>query len=198
MTPWDRATLALTLLAIDPKGFSGLIVRARVSPVRDAFMQIAKQLLMPQVKLHPSMAAQVLDGEIDLSSTLKSNALVMQKGLLDRPPSLFTLPMAERADPYLTARLSQTLDTGDGHCFLALDEGVDEDESIPTSLSDRAAFWVSLDGLALADFDAFQLPENLEIIAKAVRKVDIPDDIPEQLVTLAVSHGPSSCSTSQS
>ena len=189
MTPWDRATLALTLLAIDPKGFSGLIVRARVSPVRDAFMQIAKQLPMPQVKLHPSMTAQVLDGEIDLSSTLKSNALVMQKGLLDRPPSLFTLPMAERADPYLTARLSQTLDTGDGHCFLALDEGVDEDESIPTSLSDRAAFWISLDGLALADFDAFQLPENLEIIAKAVRKVDIPDDIPEQLVTLAVSLG---------
>lgn len=192
MTPWDRATLALTLLAIDPKGFAGLIVRARVSPVRDAFMQIAKQVPMPHVKLHPSMTAQILDGEIDLSSTLENNTLVMQKGLLDRTPSLFTLPMAERVDPYLSARLSQTLDAGEGHAFLALDEGVDEDEAIPASLADRAAFWISLDGLALADFSAFELPQNLDALAKDARKVDIPDDIPEQLVALAVSLGISS------
>ena len=188
MTPWHRATLALTLLAIDPDSFAGLIVRARVSPVRDAFLRTSQKIPMPLVKLHPSMTAQVLDGEIDLSSTLKASTLIMQKGLLNRDPSLFILPMAERTDPYLTARLSQTLDAGNGHAFLALDEGV-EDETLPNSLSDRAAFWISLDGLALADFEPVPLPDNLVQLTKDARHVDIPDEVPEQLVTLAVNLG---------
>jgi len=188
MTPWHRATLALTLLAIDPDSFAGLIVRARVSPVRDAFLRTSQKIPMPHVKLHPSMTAQVLDGEIDLSSTLKASTLIMQKGLLNRDPSFFILPMAERADPYLTARLSQTLDAGNGHAFLALDEGV-EDETLPNSLSDRAAFWISLDGLALADFEPVTLPDNLVQLTKDARHVDIPDEVPEQLVTLAVNLG---------
>ena len=177
MTPWHRATLALTLLAIDPDSFAGLIVRARVSPVRDAFLRTSQKIPMPHVKFHPSMTAQVLDGEIDLSSTLKASTLIMQKGLLNRDPSFFILPIAERADPYLTARLSQTLDAGNGHAFLALDEGV-EDEKLPNSLSDRAAFCISLDGLALADFEPVTLPDNLVQLTKDARHVDIPDEVP--------------------
>lgn len=189
MTPWDRATLALTLLTIDPKSFGGLIVRARVSPVRDALMVAVNALQILSVRLHPQMSAQVLEGDIDLSATLKSSELIIQKGLLDREPSLFILPMAERADPYLSARLSQTLDSDEGHAFLALDEGADEEEALPVSLSDRAAFWISLDGLALADFAPMILPDDLAQLAKAMRRVVVPDDIAEQLVTIAVTLG---------
>lgn len=189
MTPWERATLALKLLTIDPKGFGGLVVRARVSPVRDALMAAVSGLPMPSVRLHPKMTAQVLDSDIDLSATLKGSALVIQRGLLDRDPSLFVLPMAERADPYLAARLSQTLDSDQGHAFLALDEGADEDEVLPVSLSDRAAFWISLDGLALADFAPMELPVTLGALNKAARNVTVPSDTQEQLVTLAVSLG---------
>ena len=189
MTPWERATLALTLLAIDPQGFGGLVVRARVSPVRAAFMDAVHSLPMPAVKLSAQMSPQTLDGDIDLSATLSRNTLVMQRGVLDRGPSVFLLPMAERADPYLTARLSQKLDAEQGHAFVAVDEGADADEALPLALKDRAAFWISLDGLALADFSAITLPQDLAALGKAARKVAIPDDTPEQLVTIAVALG---------
>ena len=189
MTPWERATLALTLLAMDPGGFGGLVVRARVSPVRDALMAAIKLMPLPIVKLSAQMTPQTLDGDIDLSATLSRNTLVRQRGMLDRGPSLFVLPMAERADPYLTARLSQTIDAIDAHAFVALDDGADEDEAVPNALKDRAAFWVSLDGLALADFDAITLPDDLKALGKAARKVTVPADIPDQLVTLAVGLG---------
>ncbi len=189
MTPWDRATLALSLLAIDRQRLGGMVVRARVSPVRNAFMAAVSSLPIPCVRLHPHMNAQVLDGDIDLSATLKGNALVLQRGLLDRDPSLFILPMAERADQYLSARLSQSLDGGIGHTFIALDEGADDDEKLPANLSDRAAFWISLDGLALSDFGSVELPADMETLSKAARRITIPKGIPEQLVLLAVSLG---------
>ena len=189
MTPWERATLALTLLAMDPQGFGGLVARARVSPVRDAFMAAVAALPMPSVRLSAQMTPQTLDGDIDLSATLSRNTLVRQRGVLDRDPSLFILPMAERADPYLTARLSQTIDAQNAHAFVALDEGADEDEAVPNALKDRAAFWVSLDGLALSDFAPMDLPTDLPALGKAARKVGVAIDVPEQLVTLAVGLG---------
>lgn len=189
MTPWDRATLALHLLAIDPMGLGGLVARARVSPARGALMDIAAQMPMPTVRLNAQATAQTLDGEIDLTATLKGNVLVMQKGLLDRDPTLFVLPMAERVSPYLAARLGQSLDARQGHAFIALDEGADDDEILPAALSDRAAFHIALDGIALGDLGAAQLPDDLATIRKNARRVAIPTEIPEQLVVLAVSLG---------
>ncbi|WP_293447452.1 magnesium chelatase subunit D [Planktotalea sp.] len=189
MLAWDRATLALSLLAIDPRNLGGLVVRARVGPARDALMATVQSLPIPSVRLHPHMTAQVLDGDIDLSATLSGGTLVYQKGILDRPPSLFILPMAERVDPYMSARLSQALDGGHSHAILALDEGADEGEAIPPSLADRAAFHVSLDMLALANIQTVTLPDNLAEIRRAARKVTVPLDTPEDLVQLAVSLG---------
>ena len=192
MNAWDRATLALSLLAIDPQSLGGLVVRARVSPARDALMAAVDRLPIPSVKLHPHMTAQALDGEIDLSATLSGGTLVIQKGLLDRPPSLFVLPMAERVDPYMSARLSQALDAGHSHAILALDEGAENNEAVPVGLADRAAFHVTLDTLAMADIQPVALPEDLRTLRRAARKVAVPSDVLEELVTLAVSLGISS------
>lgn len=186
---WDRATLALTLLAIDPHRLGGLVVRARIGPAHDALLGAAALLPIPSVKLHPHMTAQVLDGEIDLSATLNGGSLVIQKGLLDRPASLFILPMAERVDPAMSARLAQALDTGRSHAILALDEGVDDREAVPIALSDRAAFHVTLDDVTLGDITPVTMPDGLTNLRRAARKVSIPNDIPEQLVTLAISLG---------
>lgn len=189
MTPWDRATLALCLLAIDPKGLGGLVARARVSPVRAALMDLAGTMPMPNVRLNAQVSPQSLDGDIDLTATLHGNTLVMQTGLLDRPSTLFVLPMAERVSPYLAARLSQSLDANKGHAFLALDEGAEDDEMLPASLADRAAFHIALDGIALGDIKQATLPDTLTDLQKKTRRVAIPTDIPEQLVVLAVSLG---------
>lgn len=189
MTPWERALLALSLAAIDPQGLHGLIIRARTSPARDALMQAASALSLPRIRLHPAMTAQLLDGDVDVSATLGSGTVVMQCGLLTRGPSLLVLPMAERASPYLSARLGQALDTGEGHLLLALDESAEEDEALPAGLADRCAFRISLDDLALGDIGAPDLPDGTARLQKAARRVIIPLDIPEQLVSLAVSLG---------
>ncbi len=186
---WDRAVLALKLLAIDPHGLKGLVPRARVSPARDALMAAAAFLPYPAVRLHPQMTSQMLDGDLDVSATLRGSTIVMQKGLLDRGPAVLVLAMAERAEPYVAARLAQTLDGNTDHILIALDEGADDDENLPLTLADRTAFQVTLDGIALADIDTPEMPPDLDALHKSARKVTIPDDIPEQLVVLAVSLG---------
>ena len=189
MTPWHRATLALTLLAVDPQSLGGLVVRARSGPARDALLKAATALPVPSVRLHPHMTAQVLDGDIDLSATLSGGSLVMQRGLLDRPPSLFILPMAERVDPYMSARLGQALDAGHSHALLALDEGAEDGEAVPLALSDRTAFHVTLDDVALADISPITMPYDCEALRRAARKVTVDDTVLSDLVTLAVSLG---------
>lgn len=192
MILWERATLAIKLLAIDPQNLGGLVVRARVGPARDVLVTAANGLPMPSVRLHPHMTAQVLDGEIDLSATLSGGTLVVQRGFLDRPPSLFILPMAERVDPYMSARLGQAMDAGRSHALLALDEGAEESEALPMSLLDRTAFHVDLDSVTFSDLAPITLPEDLPKLRRAAREVSVSADILEDLVVLAVSLGISS------
>lgn len=186
---WDRAILALRLLAIDPNGLKGLAIRARVSPARNALMDAAKSLPFPAVRLHPQMTAQALDGDLDVSATLNGGTLIIQKGLLHRGPATLILPMAERSDRYLSARLGQTLDRDQNHVLLALDEGAEDDEKLPATLADRLAFQITLDDLGLADIHTPDMPRDLARLQKTARQVTIPKDIPEQLVVLAVSLG---------
>ncbi|MEP3843746.1 MAG: magnesium chelatase subunit D [Paracoccaceae bacterium] len=192
MTPWERATLALTLLAIDPQNLGGMIVHARVGPARRAFEAAASALPIPSVRLHPHMTAQVLDGEIDLSATLSGGTLVQQRGLLDRPPSLIVLPMAERVDPYMSARLGQALDSGRSHALLAFDETAENGEALPEALTDRTAFRVALDTIALGDLAPITIPDGLAMLRRRARKVSVSKQMLEDLVILAVSLGISS------
>ncbi len=185
MTPWERATLALKLLSIDPQRLGGMVVRARVGPARDALLGTMDAIEMPCVRLHPHMGTQVLDGEVDLSATLSGGTLVRQRGLLDRPPSLFILPMAERAEPALSARLGQALDAGHSHALLALDEGSEEGETVPLALQDRTAFHVALDGIAMSDLAPIDLPQDTVALRRLARAVHVPDDILEDMVMLA-------------
>lgn len=189
MTPWNRAVLALSLAAIDPRGLNGVIIRARPSPARDALMQAARSLRLPHVRLHPVMTKQVLDGDVDVSATLGSGTVLMQRGLLARGPSMLVLPMAERASVYLSARLGQALDASEGHLLLALDESAENDEALPARLADRCAFEVILDDIALGDIRPPNLPDDIASLQKAARNLVIPADIIEQLVMLAVSFG---------
>ena len=91
---------------------------------------------------------------------------VAERGLLaEADGGLLVIPSAERLDGGRTARIVRTLDYGrvemerDGLSaklparfgIIALDEGVEPDETVPTALRDRLAIWLSLDGLSLRD-----------------------------------------------
>ena len=179
MTPWLRAQTALALLAIDPTGLGGIVCRGRVGPARDAFMALCAKLDPELAKLHPAMTSEALDGSLDLTATLDSGRLIHHDGLLARTERLFALAMAERTAPYLAARLAKALDTGDMRGLIALDEGAGDDEHLPHALADRLAFQVRLDEIALADLSTQKFTQ------RPLGTVDIPTDLPEQLVILA-------------
>ena len=67
LSPWDRVTLALTVLAIDPTGIKGLWLRARAGAVRD---HVTAALPTPARRLHPNIDDNALFGGIDLTATL--------------------------------------------------------------------------------------------------------------------------------
>lgn len=187
---WDRATLALTLLAIDPAGLGGIVIRARSGPVRTAFTECFNALPQPLLKLHPAMDDDALFGGIDLTETLTRGTMVLRKGLIGRDGTPI-LTMAERCDASLAARLSMALDDGTLTGLIAMDEGADDDEALPASLRERLAFHVTLD---IASRDIGLLPDDEDITDARARLSDVqlPDDIAETLITLAAQLGISS------
>jgi magnesium chelatase subunit D len=145
---WGRATLALSLLAVDPEGLRGLWLRARSGPVRDCFVGLLDALPLPRRKIHPGITDDQLFGGVDLSATLTAGHLVRSRGLLAEPAAL-VLAMAERCPPGLAVRLGQTLDART-HCVVALDEGAEADETLPAALAERLAFFVALDDVPIS------------------------------------------------
>lgn len=183
MTPWERAQTALAVMAMDPTGLGGITVRGRVGPARDAFVHLTTQLDSKRIKLHPTMTNEALDGSIDLTATLDAGQIIRHAGLLSHQKSLFTLAMAERTSPYLAARLAIALDANQMHGLIALDEGT-ADENIPHTLSDRLAFCVTLDDIALADLTPWDKDP-----APPHRTIQTDPDLYAQLVGLAINLG---------
>ena len=178
MEPLIRAHTALALLAIDP-GLGGLVVRARAGAVRDAVIAAVP----PHTRLHPAMTAEALDGGIDVASTLSSGTLTQTRGLLSHTGTL-VLAMAERAEPYIAARLASTLDLGGDRVLIALDEGIDG-EALSPALADRLAFRVDLEHCALSDI----APAPKWPAPAALDRVTAPEDTANALVFLAVRLG---------
>ena len=192
MTLWERAQLAITLLAIDPHRLGGLVIRARAGPAQAAMLAAVQSLDLAKVKLQHHMTVEVLNGDIDLTASLAGRQLVTRKSIFDCAPSLFILPMAERSAPQFSARICQALEEGRGHALIALDEGAEVVDGLPDALTDRLAFHVTLDDLALQDLSPMTLPRSLEDIRAAVRGVTLPADVMEEAVILAASLGISS------
>lgn len=158
--PWSRAVRALTALAIDPVGLKGLCLRARVSPVRQTFENALHILPAPRHRIHPDLSDTQLYGGLDVSASLAEQKLIRQAGLADHPCTLI-LPMAERTQAALAARLGQMLDAGKGHCLVLLDEGADAEEVAPAKLRERLAFEINLDGLHHSMTPGLPTEENL-------------------------------------
>lgn len=144
---WARACRAIDLLACNPEGLRGTVVRARCGPVRDTYLEtLTARLPKPVRRIHPAMPRDALLGGLDLSRTLADGHLVRTKGLLDEPGTLI-LAMAERCPPDIAAILAAALDSNPGLTLVVLDEGAEPDETAPKALSERLAFHVYLEGI---------------------------------------------------
>ncbi len=182
VTPWDLALRALTAVAIDPGGLKGMILRARAGPVRQAFEAELSSLPKPRHRIHPGLSDMQLYGGLDISASLAAQKLVREAGLADAPASLI-MPMAERTQPGLAAKLAQMLDADRGHALILLDEGADPDETVPASLRERLAFGIELEGLSHKDC-ANRLPDAAVLDAARAR-LALVRPAPEQAAQLA-------------
>ena len=165
--PPDPRALALqaaALLAVDPIGLGGIVLRGAASPARDAWLAAFRAQLSPGTpwrKMPPQIAEGRLVGGLDLAATLSAGRPIAERGLLaEASGGVIVVPMAERLAGPAVGHLGAALDFGeivverDGIAarmmsrvaVILLDEGI-EDERAPGALSERLAFLVSLDGL---------------------------------------------------
>ncbi len=188
---WSQTKLALTLLAIDPKGLGGIWLRARVGPPRERFVAALGPSLagLSLRRLHPGMSDDQLYGGLDLTATLEQGHSVMTTGLLSAGANCLLLSMAERCEAGLAARVSQLLDEARGHCLIALDEGI-EDEALAGGLQDRLAFHLDFEGLTHANCPEIQLDsDRIEIAQRALPKVGFDLDHVADINAVALSYG---------
>jgi magnesium chelatase subunit D len=107
-------------------------------------------------------------GGLDLAATLRAGRPVAERGILaEADGGVVVLPMAERLEPGIVARLGASLDSGeilverDGMGLraqsrfgvVAFDESIGEDERPHPALLDRLAFLVDLDPIDRRDME---------------------------------------------
>ncbi len=114
---WADAVVAAALLAIDPAGLGGAVIRARPGPVRDEWLELLLDMMPPEkpvrrVPLHAPDGR--LLGGLDLASTLAAGRPIAERGLLvEAHEGLLVLPMAERLSASAAARVTAALDAGE-------------------------------------------------------------------------------------
>lgn len=205
---WGDALLSACLVALDPKGFGGLVVRAHAGPVRDRLLDHISDLIgdsVPIRKMPSHIADERLLGGLDMAATLKSGRPVIQRGLLSEADGgLVIVPMAERLEPFTVSRLCQVLDQGevalerDGITarlpaklsFVLLDEGIGDEEHVAAGLTDRAAFVCDLSSLSIRDLGAPALTvRDLEAARSLLVDFLSENKVSEALSALAAAFG---------
>jgi magnesium chelatase subunit D len=206
--PWTDAALVAALIAVDPAGLGGAMLKALPGPARDAWLAMLRILLpdgapLRRVPLH--VTDERLLGGLDLAATLHAGRPVAEKGLLvEADGGVVVLAMAERLTQAFAAKLGMAVDHGavrverDGIAALtptrfgvvALDESVGPDEGPPDALMDRLAFHMELEGLRQRDIgEALHEPGEILAARDLLAAVTIEDKALEALCGAALSMG---------
>lgn len=164
---WADAVAAAALLAIDPAGLGGVLLRAQAGPVRERWLGVLRGLFgpgEPWLKAPVGVGEAALLGGLDLAATLGAGRPVAERGLLARADGgVLVLAMAERLEPTAAALLAAALDRGvvvgerDGlslrgaarFALVALDEASGDDDPAPARLAERMAFHIDLAAVPL-------------------------------------------------
>ncbi len=205
---WEDACLAAALFALDPAAASGINVRALPGPVRDLWLEFLRELLPPaepfrRVPLH--IADGRLLGGLDLAATLHAGRPVAERGLLaEADGGVVLLAMAERVARSTAAHLSAVLDTQevlverDGITartptrlgVIALDEGANDEEQVPTTLKERFAILLDLNDIPYnAALPSDQDAGGIRRARQRLRGVQVPDDMLEAICGTALALG---------
>jgi magnesium chelatase subunit D len=178
------ATLACALLALDPIGFGGAVLRGPGGPARDGWVTAFSTLIRDRkmFRVPPHVGTDRLVGGIDVAATLKTGTPRHDKGLLaEADGGVLLLTSSERLTLDKAALLAAAMDKGEVNgaggthparfALIACDEGI-EDERTPAILSERVAFLLDTgdcDPPALDDLDLGPASARLAGVAMAER-----------------------------
>ncbi len=208
MSRWDDACQAAALFAIDPIGSGGIAVRALPGPVRDLWLELARELL-PADKPFRRIPLHIADGRLlgglDLSATLRAGRPVAERGLLaEADGGVVLLAMAERVARSTAAHLSAALDTHeilverDGITartpsrfgVIALDEGANDEEQLPHTLVDRFGILLDLNDVGWRDaLPPDYAPEEILSARERLAAIEIGEPMMEAICGTALALG---------
>lgn len=203
-----EAALAAALVAIDPIGLGGAVLRSGHGPVRDLWLAELSRLFptgTPIRRVPASATDESLLGGLDLTATLDAGRPIFRRGLFaETHGGLALLAMAERIGASGAARLAAVLDLGsvtierDGFAgvapaafaVVALDEGIDGDERTPAALRERLAFHLDLGRVSMQEAAAFAVsPADVGAARARLGTVTLAADIVEALTAAAAALG---------
>jgi magnesium chelatase subunit D len=157
----DIAQAAL-LLAVDPAGLGGAMLRGAPGTARESWLAALRAALPPAApwrRLPLGVPDSRLLGGLDLAATLAAGRPVAERGVLaDADGGIVVAAMAERMETATAARICAVMDAGavavqrDGlsgrlparFALVALDEGIAPEEVVPAALCARLAFHIAL------------------------------------------------------
>jgi len=196
------------LLAIDPKGLGGVILRGPADPLRDEWLEKLRKMMpkgAPWRRVPLGIADSRLLGGLDLAASLSSGRPIAQQGLLaESDGGIVIVPMAERVESQTIARITTVLDQGalsiarEGVSFdqatrfavVALDEGATEEEQVAEALADRLAFHIGLGPHGLKrDMPALPGMADIQAARQNVSKVMVPPELPQAFCAAALALG---------
>jgi len=205
---WDDAVLAAAICAVDPAGIGGVALRARPGPVREAWLELLRDLLpaaSPWYKIPAHVTVGRLLGGLDLAATLRAGEPVAERGLLaECHGGIALLAMAERAAQSTVAQLAAALDSGEAVLardgierreaarlgIVALDEGADDGELLSPVLQDRLALLLDLEGLSIRALGAAEVaPADILAARTRLSAVTVSAEGQETLCATALALG---------
>ena len=202
---YSDAELAAILLAADPAGLKGAVLRAGPGPARDEWLAGVRRLsgnaASPR-KIPAGIAEERLIGGLDFAASLAAGKPLFASGLLAAAHGgIVELSMAERQSSAASGILCATLDTRevrverDGFTrrypadfmLIVMDEGIDDVETADPALADRVAFRVAFAAGAWPEHPFAGIsPAEVAAIHERAGHVETPDNIREMLAGTAL------------
>ena len=183
ITKSNLPAFAAGILAVAGRDVGGLWLRARVSGVRNAFLDGLEMLVPEGKRIAPEMDDITLYGGVDVAASLSMGRKVLSQGVLARK-GRSTLSSAERASGAFSARLAIHLDK-DPLPLVAIDEGQDPDEAPAPTLTSRLGLFLSLDGLRASDLPEMPTQSAVKNAREIYPNVTVSAELETDLVALS-------------
>ena len=207
--PWDDALLAAAMIGVD-HGLGGVHVRSRAGPVRDRWVESAMAAFnrdAPRLRIAAGISEARLAGGLDIGATLQAGRPVVERGVLAKADGgLLVLAMAERLEASAAGIIGMALDSThvrverDGvsslqsarFALIALDEGVEPDETLSTALADRLGLRIDLNSIGWREADQPGQSHQIDQARALLPSVSVADEVLEALCAAAFSAGANS------